>query len=302
MAAPTLTYTLTNGTTADASQVQQNFTDLLNGYTDGSKDLSISAITLAGNFTANGTTNTIGNASSDTLTVTASLAADLVPNAAGTINFGSAALGYLSIYLAASGDGDTARIVAPSLGSDITLTLPAATGTFATLTGTETFTNKTLTSPVMTAPTLGVASATSITFGGTALSVYTQATTIAHDDGLYTGPGGTADWVVASGDQIAAWYSLTNNLMTLAISISTSTVANAPSGLRYTIPASKTVATGFRTQTPAVIFNASTTVMTPGYVRAEPGATYVEVFMQTGNFTNTTDGTYISFLVQFPVA
>lgn len=37
-------------------------------------------------------------------------------------------------------------------------------GDFATLAGTETLTNKTLTSPIMTTPTLGAASATSITF------------------------------------------------------------------------------------------------------------------------------------------
>ena len=53
------------------------------------------------------------------------------------------------------------------LGSTITngtytYTLPSATGTLATLTGTETFTNKTLTSPVLTTPSLGVAGATSV--------------------------------------------------------------------------------------------------------------------------------------------
>jgi hypothetical protein len=38
----------------------------------------------------------------------------------------------------------------------------------------QTLTNKTLTSPVMTTPALGVASATSINFGGTALSAYSE--------------------------------------------------------------------------------------------------------------------------------
>lgn len=48
----------------------------------------------------------------------------------------------------------TATIVAPTLGADRTITLPAVTATLASLAGTETFTNKTLTSPVITTPTL----------------------------------------------------------------------------------------------------------------------------------------------------
>jgi len=54
-----------------------------------------------------------------------------------------------------------------SLAADILVTLPPATGTLSTLAGTETLSNKTLTAPV-----LGVASATSINFGGGALSSY----------------------------------------------------------------------------------------------------------------------------------
>lgn len=48
MAAPSVTYTFTNGTTADASQVNQNFTDLISAMTDGSKSFSIDALTASG--------------------------------------------------------------------------------------------------------------------------------------------------------------------------------------------------------------------------------------------------------------
>jgi hypothetical protein len=128
MAAPTLTYTLTNGTTADASQVMQNFTDLLNGITDGSKDLSISALSLAGNFTANGTTNTIGNSSSDDLVVTASIASDLAVKTDATYGLGSSSKGYTGIYLGAN--SQRVRIVPPSgLAASYSLTLPTTAGT-----------------------------------------------------------------------------------------------------------------------------------------------------------------------------
>ena len=48
MAAPAYTYTLTNGTTADASQVMQDFNDILNGVSDGTKDLTFNALTANG--------------------------------------------------------------------------------------------------------------------------------------------------------------------------------------------------------------------------------------------------------------
>lgn len=73
MANPSYTYSLTNGSTADASQVMQDFNDILNGVTDGTKDLSISALTVAGTCTLNGAIN-LGNASSDDITITGSLA------------------------------------------------------------------------------------------------------------------------------------------------------------------------------------------------------------------------------------
>ena len=45
MAAPSVTYTFTNGTTANGTYVSANFTDLINALTDGTKDLTIGALT-----------------------------------------------------------------------------------------------------------------------------------------------------------------------------------------------------------------------------------------------------------------
>jgi len=91
MAAPSLSYTLTNGTAADADQVMQNLNDLLLGYTDGTKDLTISALTCNGNVA-------LGDASSDTITFTGQAASGLAPNADGTLDLGSTTNKWQNIY------------------------------------------------------------------------------------------------------------------------------------------------------------------------------------------------------------
>jgi hypothetical protein len=97
MAGPTVTHTFANSTTADATQVNQNFTDLINGMTDGSKDFNINALTCAGAAVFNGAV-TLGNASSDDLTITASLASSLAVKTDNSFDMGAAATALKDIY------------------------------------------------------------------------------------------------------------------------------------------------------------------------------------------------------------
>lgn len=123
MAAPSYTYSLTNGTPADASQVMQDFNDILNGVTDGTKDLSISALTCAGTATLNGNT-IIGNLSNDDLTITASLASSIPIKTTNTYDIGSSTLGLRAAYFGNAGGSTTINIVsAASVASSLTFTL-----------------------------------------------------------------------------------------------------------------------------------------------------------------------------------
>lgn len=127
MPSPSLTYTLTNGTTADADQVMQNFNDLLNGITDGTKDLSVSALTAAGTTTLNGAV-TLGNASSDDITVTGSLASSIPIKTTNSYNIGSSTLGLASIYFGAN--SQTVRLLGSgSMSATWSMTLPVSAGT-----------------------------------------------------------------------------------------------------------------------------------------------------------------------------
>jgi hypothetical protein len=133
MPAPSYTYTLTNGTTADATQVQQNFTDILNGVSDGTKDLSINALTVAGALTANGNV-TLGNASGDDVTVTGSLASHLVPKTDATYDLGSSSIFHRAIYtrsakITGSSDETQARLIGNGTQTNPILLVEKSDGT-----------------------------------------------------------------------------------------------------------------------------------------------------------------------------
>lgn len=97
------------------------------------------------------------------------------PSSAGLIDLGKVASGYASLYLDEAGAGtQTAQIIAPTLASDIVLTTPAATGTLATLAGSEALSNKTYAGSTATLTGLAKASSLNLTLGGTELPLATD--------------------------------------------------------------------------------------------------------------------------------
>ena len=129
MAAPTLTHTITNGTSADASQVMQNFNDLLNGITDGTKDISIGALTAAGAASLNGSV-TLGNASTKDVTINGSLASSIPVKTAFSFDIGANATGLRYLFLGSS-DGAlrSTKLQGATIAAAYTFTLPVDGGT-----------------------------------------------------------------------------------------------------------------------------------------------------------------------------
>lgn len=129
MAYITVDYSFSNSTTADATQVNANFSSIIAGTSDGTKDFSINALTCAGAATLNGNVN-LGNASSDDLTITASLASTLAIKTTYSYDIGSSSIGLRSLYL---GSADSAargtRLIGATVASGYTFTLPTSGGT-----------------------------------------------------------------------------------------------------------------------------------------------------------------------------
>jgi hypothetical protein len=168
----TSTTAITSGTlpisAGGTGSTTQNFVDLTTAQTiAGTKTFSS---TIAGSISGNAATVTNGVYTTDKLSAlsatTSSELASVISNetGSGSLVFATSptlvtpTLGVASatsVAFAGSTSG-TATISAPAVaGTGTAITLPAASGTLATLAGTETLTNKTLTSPILTTPNLG---------------------------------------------------------------------------------------------------------------------------------------------------
>lgn len=121
MANPSVTYSFTNGVTSDATQVNTNFTDLINAMTDGTRDFTIGTLVVNGAVTLKGAVN-LGDATADDITIVGSIAASIPFKTNATYNIGTATLAPLSIYL---GNGTkSTRLLAGTVGTSYTVTLP----------------------------------------------------------------------------------------------------------------------------------------------------------------------------------
>jgi hypothetical protein len=128
VANPAVTYTFANSTTADATQVNTNFTDIINALTDGTKSLTIDALTAGGTATFNGAV-TLGNGTPDDITVSGSLASSIPIKTTNSYDIGSSTIGLAGIYFGSSGGAFTTRLKGAAVSSSYTFTLPTTGGT-----------------------------------------------------------------------------------------------------------------------------------------------------------------------------
>lgn len=129
MASPSVTYSFINGQTSDGPQVSQNFTDLIAGITDGTKDLAINALTLNGALIAKGTVQ-LGDSNSDTIDTQAYFINNLIPSTTNTRDIGTSSLKWKDLYLAgnATVGGTLAITGTTTLATGLTGVVKAVSG------------------------------------------------------------------------------------------------------------------------------------------------------------------------------
>ncbi len=124
MSIPAVSYNFVNGTTADADQVDQNFQDLINGMTDGTRDFTIGTLNVSGAVALSGNV-TLGNGSVDDITFNGSIASSVPVKANALYDIGSATFGLAGVYLGNS--TFTTRVLTGATAS-YSFTLPPTAG------------------------------------------------------------------------------------------------------------------------------------------------------------------------------
>jgi hypothetical protein len=298
MAAVSVTYSFSNATVASATEVNQNFTDLINGISDGTKDLSISALTVAGNFTANGTTNTIGNASADDLIITASLASSIAVKTTATYGIGDATHGLTGIYFGAN--SQTIRIVpSASMSATWTFTLPVTVPTVdgyhlvSTTGGVSSWTNAIkgiVDGSSATAGNVGEIIGTNITSDSSTGTASTEADITSASIALSAG-----SWVVCYGGVVRLFNDNAGVVMRIRMTTSGNTAVSNSAFLTYGFPALGTsVYQSCHWQVPVNITTAASGTYKLRYTGKGTAASFSVAFLgaDTGQFSEQDNDSY----------
>lgn len=229
MPAPSVTYTFSNGTTADATQVNQNFSDLVNGITDATKDLSIANLTVATALTASGTL---------AVTSTSTLSGNVTINNSKTLTISKTSSQLIfgttnTTTISATAPSASRVFTIPDAGSDVEFVMAGGTQTIA---GAKTFSSAVTINPTTNQLVLGVTNTTTISSTAPAASR------------TYTIPdaGSNVEFVMAGGTQTiagaktfssAVTINPTTNQIVLGVTNTTTISSTAPAASRtYTIP------------------------------------------------------------------
>lgn len=133
MAAISVTYTFINGQTSDGPQVSQNFTDIVNGLSDGTKDLTVAAIsgstlTLSGNVLSN--LSVTRSSSGGTVGLTVSNTSNTASSAAlATISVAGTSAADAQLYFTVSGTTDWSIGIDNSASDALVISRSSALGT-----------------------------------------------------------------------------------------------------------------------------------------------------------------------------
>ena len=188
MSLPLVTYKLTNTSANDSFQLNQNFTDLINSLTDGTKDLTVGSIIISGGIRINGlsASSLVATNASKNLTSTTS---SLSPIFTGLNLIG------LSVSQAVFTDGSKNLVSNPITGSGNVVM--SASPTF---TGTAIFSQ--------------------LTFGVSNLTTYTEGTFTITGNGFSSNPTGSAFYIRTGNGVILLVPSLsgTSNATTFTLS------------------------------------------------------------------------------------